>query len=152
MVRQACRSNGTDGPDCCDAQSASGLGHFRRIKAVGGRVSLPSIVAELLQRNERPSPRSSLLYGGPGFYRGRWNGGGFGPCWIATPIGPHWNCGSPIVPWQAGQKRRINGARGESAAPPIAPELVRRSEPAKGRDQVACNLPVIGYPACSDVR
>jgi hypothetical protein len=32
-------------------------------------------------------------YGGPGFYRGRWNGGGFGPCWTPTPIGPHWNCG-----------------------------------------------------------
>ena len=32
-------------------------------------------------------------YGGPGFYRGRWNGGGFGPCWTQTPIGPVWNCG-----------------------------------------------------------
>ena len=29
----------------------------------------------------------------PGFYRGRWNGGGFGPCWTRTPIGPMWNCG-----------------------------------------------------------
>jgi len=42
------------------------------------------------------------LYGGPGywssfsqpgFYRGRWNGGGFGPCWTRTPIGMIWNCG-----------------------------------------------------------
>jgi len=32
-------------------------------------------------------------YGGPRFYRGRWNGGGFGPCWTPTPIGPVWNCG-----------------------------------------------------------
>jgi hypothetical protein len=32
-------------------------------------------------------------YGGPGFYHGRWNGGGFGPCWIRTPIGLHWDCG-----------------------------------------------------------
>ena len=32
-------------------------------------------------------------YGRPGFYRGRWNGGGFGPCWTQTPIGPMWNCG-----------------------------------------------------------
>jgi hypothetical protein len=32
-------------------------------------------------------------YGYPRFYRGRWNGGGFGPCWTQTPIGPHWNCG-----------------------------------------------------------
>jgi len=32
-------------------------------------------------------------YGYPRFYRGRWNGGGFGPCWTQTPIGNHWNCG-----------------------------------------------------------
>lgn len=32
-------------------------------------------------------------YGRPGFYRGRWNGGGFGPCWTQTPIGNVWNCG-----------------------------------------------------------
>jgi len=32
-------------------------------------------------------------WGGPGFYRGRWNGGGIGPCWTQTPIGPMWNCG-----------------------------------------------------------
>jgi len=32
-------------------------------------------------------------WGGPGFYRGRWNGGSFGPCWTSTPIGQIWNCG-----------------------------------------------------------
>jgi hypothetical protein len=32
-------------------------------------------------------------YGYPRFYRGQWNGGGFGPCWTQTPIGPIWNCG-----------------------------------------------------------
>jgi hypothetical protein len=32
-------------------------------------------------------------YGYPGFYKGRWNGGGFGPCWTQTPIGNMWNCG-----------------------------------------------------------
>jgi hypothetical protein len=32
-------------------------------------------------------------WGGPGFYRGRWNGGTFGPCYTRTPIGPVWNCG-----------------------------------------------------------
>ena len=32
-------------------------------------------------------------WGRPGFYRGRWNGGSFGPCWTATPIGMIWNCG-----------------------------------------------------------
>jgi len=29
----------------------------------------------------------------PRFYHGRWNGGGFGPCYTQTPIGPMWNCG-----------------------------------------------------------
>jgi hypothetical protein len=32
-------------------------------------------------------------WGPPGFYRGRWNGGGFGPCWAATPIGMMPTCG-----------------------------------------------------------
>jgi hypothetical protein len=32
-------------------------------------------------------------FGEPGFYRGRYNGGTFGPCWTRTPIGPIWNCG-----------------------------------------------------------
>ena len=32
-------------------------------------------------------------WGGPSFYRGRWNGGTVGPCWTYTPIGPMWNCG-----------------------------------------------------------
>ena len=35
----------------------------------------------------------SYWYGWPGWYRGRWNGGGFGPCWTQTPIGNVWNCG-----------------------------------------------------------
>ncbi|MBV9460456.1 MAG: hypothetical protein JO141_23510 [Bradyrhizobium sp.] len=33
-------------------------------------------------------------FGRPGFYRGQYNGGSFGPCWTWTPIGPAWNCGS----------------------------------------------------------
>jgi hypothetical protein len=32
-------------------------------------------------------------FGRPGFYRGRYNGGSFGPCWSWTPIGLAWNCG-----------------------------------------------------------
>ena len=32
-------------------------------------------------------------FGAPRFVHGRWNGGGFGPCWTYTPIGPMWNCG-----------------------------------------------------------
>jgi hypothetical protein len=39
--------------------------------------------------------RSPRYYGPawPGFYRSRWNGGGFGPCYTQTPIGYVWNCG-----------------------------------------------------------
>jgi hypothetical protein len=33
-------------------------------------------------------------WGYPGFYRGRWTGGSFGPCWTSTPIGMMWNCGN----------------------------------------------------------
>jgi hypothetical protein len=32
-------------------------------------------------------------FGRPGFYRGRYNGGTFGPCWTRTPAGLVWNCG-----------------------------------------------------------
>lgn len=32
-------------------------------------------------------------FGNPGFFRGRYNGGSFGPCWTSTPIGLMWNCG-----------------------------------------------------------
>jgi hypothetical protein len=29
----------------------------------------------------------------PRYYHGRWNGGGFGPCYADTPIGYVWTCG-----------------------------------------------------------
>lgn len=32
-------------------------------------------------------------FGRPGFYRGQYNGGSFGPCWTRTPVGLVWNCG-----------------------------------------------------------
>ena len=32
-------------------------------------------------------------WGRPGFYRGRYNGGSFGPCWTVTPIGMMPTCG-----------------------------------------------------------
>jgi hypothetical protein len=32
-------------------------------------------------------------FGEPGFSRGRYNGGSYGPCWTITPIGRVWNCG-----------------------------------------------------------
>jgi hypothetical protein len=50
-------------------------------------------------RRERLEPRYwhygriSYGWGYPGFYRGRWNGGSFGPCWTYTPIGMMPNCG-----------------------------------------------------------
>lgn len=38
-------------------------------------------------------PQLQYGWGRPGFYRGQWNGGSFGPCWTSTPIGLQWNCG-----------------------------------------------------------
>jgi hypothetical protein len=32
-------------------------------------------------------------FGRPGFFRGHYNGGSFGPCWTRTPVGMVWNCG-----------------------------------------------------------
>jgi len=32
-------------------------------------------------------------FGYPGYYRGRYNGGSFGPCWTSTPIGFMPTCG-----------------------------------------------------------
>ena len=48
---------------------------------------------EVIEWRRARARRPTFWYGGPGFYRGRWNGGGFGPCWTPSPIGPHWNCG-----------------------------------------------------------
>ena len=55
------------------------------------------------RRVPRPARRASPRYwhlrqrpygwGRPGFYRGRWNGGSFGPCWTSTPIGMMPTCG-----------------------------------------------------------
>jgi hypothetical protein len=48
---------------------------------------------EQVEREELLKRRPTYWYGWPGFYHGRWNGGGFGPCWTQTPIGNVWNCG-----------------------------------------------------------
>jgi hypothetical protein len=48
---------------------------------------------EQIEDDEARHPNRVWWYGGPRFYRGRWNGGGFGPCWTQTPIGNVWNCG-----------------------------------------------------------
>jgi hypothetical protein len=44
---------------------------------------------------ERARARGPICYwdARAGYYRGRWNGGGFGSCWARTPIGPMWTCG-----------------------------------------------------------
>jgi hypothetical protein len=49
--------------------------------------------SEVVEWRSRFTRARGYWWGGPRFYRGRWNGGGFGPCWTQTPIGPHWNCG-----------------------------------------------------------
>jgi hypothetical protein len=41
----------------------------------------------------RWSDGEHYYFGRPGFYRGQYNGGSFGPCWTQTPIGPVWTCG-----------------------------------------------------------
>ena len=48
------------------------------------------------ERERRARENGPLWYGPawPGFYRGRWNGGGFGPCYVSTPIGYMWICGN----------------------------------------------------------
>jgi len=46
------------------------------------------------RRREREYRESHPFYGPawPRFYHGRWNGGGFGPCYVSTPIGYMWTC------------------------------------------------------------
>jgi len=63
-------------------------------------VQRAALIEEIIAMNTRDTVRSYWSggewrygWGGPRFYRGRWNGGGFGPCWTQTPIGPMWNCG-----------------------------------------------------------
>jgi hypothetical protein len=50
----------------------------------------PPARAEREWAREHPA---AFWFGYPRYYNGRWNGGGFGPCWTQTPIGPIWNCG-----------------------------------------------------------
>jgi hypothetical protein len=48
---------------------------------------------EQIERERARQLDQQYWYGSPRFYHGRWNGGGFGPCWTQTPIGNMWNCG-----------------------------------------------------------
>src|SRR3981189_691091 len=54
---------------------------------------------ERIEWEEARNRRRVYWYGGPGFYRGRWNGGGFGPCRAPTPARQVWKlggvCGAP---------------------------------------------------------
>jgi len=53
----------------------------------------PEVIAR--ERAERYWASGPHWYGPawPGYYHGRWNGGGFGPCYQHTPIGYMWTCG-----------------------------------------------------------
>lgn len=53
---------------------------------------VPPEVAD--RERERKYRESHPFYGPawPRFYHGRWNGGGFGPCYVSTPIGYMWTC------------------------------------------------------------
>ena len=53
----------------------------------------PSVIAH--QREVRYRRLAPHYYGPawPRFHQGRWNGGGFGPCYTSTPIGYMWTCG-----------------------------------------------------------
>jgi hypothetical protein len=78
-------------PAIATAESTHGKKHPPRSHGFGFLPGYePPEVVEWRRDFER---RPAYWYGGPQFYRGRWNGGGFGPCWTQTPIGPHWNCG-----------------------------------------------------------
>jgi hypothetical protein len=62
--------------------------------SVPGYGYLPGVrTSAQIARNYWRRHAPSFWYGYPAYYRGRWNGGGFGPCWTRTPIGPVWNCG-----------------------------------------------------------
>lgn len=67
----------------------------RRVKQVWhGYGYLPGYrPPERLEWEQARARGPQYWYGYPRFYHGRWNGGGFGPCWTQTPIGNHWNCG-----------------------------------------------------------
>jgi hypothetical protein len=68
----------------------------RHWRGYGFLPGYPLTEAERYERWEHSRRLSGSYYYGPAwprFYRGRWNGGGFGPCWTQTPIGPMWNCG-----------------------------------------------------------
>jgi hypothetical protein len=74
--------------------SASSRAKRGAAPSVPGYGYLPGVrTSAQIARNYWRHHAPSFWYGYPGYYHGRWNGGGFGPCWTRTPIGPVWNCG-----------------------------------------------------------
>jgi hypothetical protein len=74
--------------------AAPALAKRHRIRPWHGYGFLPGYRTPERIEWERARSRGPVYwYGYPRFYRGRWNGGGFGPCWTQTPIGNAWNCG-----------------------------------------------------------
>ncbi|HEY4919290.1 MAG TPA: hypothetical protein VII40_04240 [Xanthobacteraceae bacterium] len=85
---------GAPAPTPTPAKHKHPIGH-QVVRRWHGYGFLPGYVPPELEppRRDYFTHPPTWWYGGPGFYRGRWNGGGFGPCWTQTPIGPMWNCG-----------------------------------------------------------
>ena len=73
-------------------------GIYMLIRAIAF-ICLLGAASVLHAQSEPTASRLGNLKVGGGFstansdYGGRYNGGGFGPCWTRTPIGPVWNCG-----------------------------------------------------------
>jgi hypothetical protein len=75
------------------ATAFAGSADGKRPSGRHGYGFLPGYEPPEVVETRRKFERRGYWWGGPRFYRGRWNGGGFGPCWTQTPIGMHWNCG-----------------------------------------------------------
>jgi len=72
--------------------------HHTTNRSVPGYGFLPGVrtPAQIEHERARRFYASSPHYYGPAwprYYRGRWNGGGFGACYRQTPIGYMWICG-----------------------------------------------------------
>lgn len=65
--------------------------HWKGYGFLPGYRSPEQIEREELAAVRRRGP--AYIYAYPQFYHGRWNGGGFGYCYVRTPIGPMWTCG-----------------------------------------------------------